>query len=67
MMCQLKHDTLDDLFNILNDETIYTDTRSVLRQTLTYAKQNLNSYLLSQNHLMLTFLRHLKISSMNFF
>lgn len=40
MMCQLKHDTLDDLFNILNDETIYTDTRSVLRQTLTYAKQN---------------------------
>ena len=40
MMCQLKHDTLDDLFNILNDETIYTDTRSVLCQTLTYTKQN---------------------------
>lgn len=40
MMCQFKHDTLEDLFNILNDETIYTDTHSVLWQALTYVKQN---------------------------
>lgn len=35
-----KNDTLDDLFHILSDESIYTDTRAVLFRTLTYVKEN---------------------------
>lgn len=29
MADQFKNDTLDDLFHILSDESIYTDTRAV--------------------------------------
>lgn len=40
MADQFKNDTLDDLFHILSDESIYTDTRAVLFRTLTYVKEN---------------------------
>lgn len=40
MMNQLKYDTLNDLFHLLSDEVIYTDTRAVLFRTLTYVKDN---------------------------
>lgn len=36
MMNQLKNETLDDLYCLLNQTAIYTDTRAVLIQTLSY-------------------------------
>lgn len=36
MMNHFKNDTLDDLYRLLNQAEIYTDTRQVLNQTLSY-------------------------------
>ncbi len=36
MMNRFKNDTLDDLYRLLNQAEIYTDTRQVLTQALSY-------------------------------
>ncbi|HEK9097303.1 TetR family transcriptional regulator [Streptococcus equi subsp. zooepidemicus] len=41
MMTHLKNDTLDDLYQLLNDPHIFTDTRLVLKEALAYIIDNL--------------------------
>lgn len=36
MMNRFKNDTIDDLYRLLNQTEIYTDTQQVLTQTLSY-------------------------------
>ena len=40
MMDQLKNETLDELLAILNDDTLFSDSRTVIIQCLDYIRKN---------------------------
>ena len=67
MADQFKNDTLDDLFHILSDESIYTDTRAVLFRTLTYVKENFEFIYAISKSAYVDFPKQSRTLSMNFF
>jgi AcrR family transcriptional regulator len=67
MMDQLKNETLDDLLAILKDDSLFSDSRTVIIQCLDYIRKNFELFMPFQNHLLLIFLKLSKILFTAFF
>lgn len=66
MMTHLKNDTLDDLYQLLNDPHIFTDTRLVLKEALAYIIDNLPFIAAMANSSYLNFHKYSRTLFINF-